>query len=93
MIGNCSNKESAYDLRYNISALVIAILRNDINTPEQAFAVISDKNIIKGSTEEWIRLREAGLSYNEIGKIFGVYSSTVHHRLKRYYQKKEKGKS
>lgn len=82
--------ESALDLRYNISALVIAILRTDIKTPEQAFAVIQDKDLPKGDTEEWIRLREDGLSCNKIGEIFGVYASTVHYRLKRYYQKQEK---
>lgn len=85
--------ESALDLRYNISALVIAILRTDIKTPEQAFAVIQDKDLPTGDTEEWIRLRQEGLSYKEIGEMFGVYASTVHYRLKRHSEKLARVKS
>lgn len=83
-------RESDYDLRYNISALIVCIFRADIKTPEQAFAVIQDIDIPKGETEEWIRLKEAGLSYKEIGEIFGVTDNTVYRRLKRYYQNQER---
>lgn len=83
-------RESDYDLRYNISALIICILRADVKTPEQAFAIVSNNKMPKASTEEWARLKEAGLSYYKIADIFGVYASTVHHRLKRYYRNQEK---
>lgn len=84
--------ETALDLRYNISALIIAILRKDILTPEQAFAVIADKEKPIADVEEIQELRNTGMSYREIGDIFGVDQSSIYYRLKRHNAKLEKNK-
>lgn len=76
--------ESALDLRYNISALVIAILRTDIKTPEQAFAVVADKEHLytKEDTEDMKKLKAEGMTYEEIGEFYGISKYTVFNKVK-----------
>jgi len=80
--------ETAFDLRYNIAAIYIAILRDDIATPEQAFAVIENTSIIKATTDEdvkdMIAMRKQGLTYKAIAGIYGSTDSNIYHRIKRY---------
>ena len=47
--------ETVFDLRYNIAALYIAILKEGIATPEQAFAVISNTSVIKATKDEDVK--------------------------------------
>lgn len=83
--------ETAFDLRYNIAAMYIAILREDVATPEQAFAVIENTSIIKATTDEdvkdMIAMRKQGLTYKAIAEIYGSTDSNIYHRIKRYKEK------
>ncbi|MCF6466383.1 helix-turn-helix domain-containing protein [Clostridium sp. Cult2] len=84
--------ESSIDLRYNIAAMYIAILREDIATPEQAFAVVSDSSVVKATTDEdvldMIVMKNQGLTYKQIAEIYGSTDSNIYHRIKRYKEKK-----
>lgn len=82
-------RETDYDLRYNMSALAIAILREDVYTAEDAFEILEGRRVIRnrGSVEEMIGLREYGLSYREIGEMFGLCESAVFYRIKRHKTK------
>ena len=78
-------RESDLVLRYNISALVIAILREDINIPEQAFAVVAENeySLTDNDTRYMIALKNNGMSYKEIGFIYGMSESGVYYRIKK----------
>lgn len=41
------------------------------------------KSINQEDTEEMIRMRSQGMTYKEIGKIFGTTSDTVYQRIRR----------
>lgn len=79
--------ETVLDLKYNIAAMYIAILRDDIVTPEQAFAVIDDLPITKVYNDEdaldMISLNEKGYSFSEIGEMYGISKDAVFGRVKR----------
>lgn len=87
--------ETAFDLRYNIAAMYIAILREDVATPEQAFAVIENTSIIKATTDEdvkdMIAMRKQGLTYKAIAAIYGSTDSNIYHRIKRYKKRDQFG--
>ena len=59
-------------------------------TIEQAFQVIAPdpnityKDLYQQQTEEMYRLKTQGMNNKEIGEIFGIDSSTVSTRLRRY---------
>ncbi|SDX75543.1 helix-turn-helix domain-containing protein [Tepidimicrobium xylanilyticum] len=80
--------ESSLDLRYNIAAMYIAILREDIVTPEQAFAVVEDESIIRvydnKDVADMVELKNQGLSYREIGQIYGISGDAVYRRIRRH---------
>ena len=79
---------TALDLKYNIAAMYIAILRDDIATPEQAFAVIEDKSVRKTVTDEdvedMVAMKEQGLSYGQISEIYGLSWHATRRRIERY---------
>jgi len=77
--------ENALDFSYNISALAIAILRNDVFIPEQAFAILygGKYRLTDDDTRDMIALKEAGLSYKAIGDIYGLYQGAIFYRIKR----------
>lgn len=56
-------------------------------TPEQAFEIYWDGK--KYEVLNMIKLRQEGLKYKEIGKIYGISSNAVYRRIK-YYTKKSK---
>lgn len=87
--------ETTFDLRYNIAALAIAILRHDVYLPEQAFAALENIEYKTGDydLDIMLEMRDKGLTYKQIGKIYGTTDSNIHHRLKRYKVKKEKDPS
>lgn len=80
--------EPALDLQYNFAALCIAILREDIATPEQAFAVLEGKEIRTAyndkDTLDMISMKDQGLCYQEIGEMYGIGGDAVFGRIKRY---------
>ena len=78
--------ETAFDLRYNIAAMYIAILREDIATPEQAFAVISESayKLTDEDTEDMIKMKEQGMYRRKIGEIYGISPYSVDWRIERY---------
>jgi hypothetical protein len=85
-------KETAIDLRENIAAMYIAILRDDVFTPEQAFRILEGKDIVRHrtsneDTEDMIAMREQGMTYREIGEIYGMAESSVLKRIKNYKKK------
>ncbi len=77
--------DTVLDLRYNIAALYIAILKEGIATPEQAFAVVSNTSVIKATTDEdvkdMIAMRNQGLTYKQIAEIYGSTDSNIYHRI------------
>lgn len=83
------SRESVLDLRYNISAMIIAVLRKDVYIPEQAFAIISGKEyeFTDKDIEDMRALKESGLTYEEIGKIYGLSKDNVYAKLKRRKKK------
>ncbi|WP_432408541.1 hypothetical protein [Wukongibacter sp. M2B1] len=86
-------REMDYELRDSISALIVAIIREDVATVEDAFEVLEGKTPItrnRGSVDEMIALRNEGLRYREIGEIFGLKESSVFYRIKREKARRKK---
>lgn len=86
-----SNIETSMDLSYNIAALCIAILRDDIATPEQAFAILEKREVKTAynheDTEDMIKMRYQGLSYKEIGEIYGISKDAAYWKIRRYKER------
>lgn len=78
--------EITFDLRYNIAAMYVAILREDITTPEQAFSVISESvhKLTDEDVLDMIAMRNQGMYYREIGEIYGISDSSVIRRINRH---------
>jgi len=83
--------ETALDLRYNIAAMYIAILRDDIATPEQAFAIISEIPIEKVYGDEdildMVKMKQQGMYYKDIGQVYGISKDAARRRIERYRKK------
>lgn len=82
--------ETVIDLRYNVAAMYIAILRDDVATPEQAFAVIEGATVNvydDNDVIDMIRLKEQGMSYEAIGRIYGYTGSGIKNRVYKYRKK------
>ena len=84
--------ETAFDLRYNIAAFYLAILKKDIATPEQAFAIIGGKERISAYNEQdtvdMAEMVAKGMTYEEVGEMYGIRRDAVYSRIKRYKFKK-----
>lgn len=84
--------ETALDLRYNISALVLAICSDRYMLPETAFSIISSNRKYITTDEDkddMLKLIDGGLSYREVGETYGLSPSNVHKTLVRYKARKE----
>lgn len=81
--------ETSIDLRYNIAAMYIAILREDIHTVEQAFAVLEDSKayLTDEDTLDMIAMRKQGMIYKTIGEVYGISDDTAYGRIRRYKKK------
>ena len=81
-------QETAFDLSYNIAALCVAILNENIATVEQAFNAIEDKQRIsvynEQDTVDMTNMIEQGMTYKEVGDIYGLGRDTIFSRVKRY---------
>ncbi len=86
-----SQVESILDLRYNLAALAIAICSEEFMLPEKALSIIEEKKFILGNEdlEDMLKLRDRGVTYRELAEIYNSTDSNIHHRLRRYMQKKE----
>lgn len=84
--------ETALDLRYNIAALTIAICSERYVLPEKAFSIISEEkyHLTDEDVEDMLRLRDQGVRLVDVANMYGMSSSDMVHRIKRYKVKKEK---
>ena len=82
--------ESCFDLRYNIAALAIAIIREDVFLPEQAFSVLSGNVYLftDQDIEDMKQFKNIGLTYKEIGNIYGVSTNKIYGKLRKRQSKK-----
>lgn len=83
------NKESALGLRYNIAAFVIAIVRKDVYIPEQAFAIIAGRKfkVDEKDVEDMMIYRNEGMTYKEIGEIYGLSKDNVYGKIRKIREK------
>lgn len=70
----------------NYCALYLAIIKN--YTHEQAFEILengklSRKKVDLRTLQEMVQLRGRGLTYKQIGEIFGLRAHAVYKRLKK----------
>lgn len=84
--------ETVLDLRYNIAALMISICSEKYVLPERAFSIIAEEkyHLSDEDVEDMIALRSQGVKLVEIANMYGMSSSDMIHRIKRYKVKKEK---
>lgn len=74
-------------------ALGIAILSKGYLTPETAFLKLFDGCMSQlpftdEDTQDMIKLRGKGISFKEIGKMYGISDSTAFNRIKRFEKKR-----
>lgn len=79
-------------------ALTVSILTK--STPEQAFEKLSkdynpeiryvNKNITDEDFEDAISMQKFGMSWREVGEAFGMKTTTMFNRVKRYKQRRDK---
>lgn len=84
--------ETSLDLRYNISALTIAICSEKYMLPEEVFSIIENKkiNINDEDMRDMLAMRDKGMTYRKIGEIYGIDQHAAHGRVRRYKDKKRK---
>lgn len=85
--------ETVFDLRYNVAAMYIAILRDDVATPEQAFSMLEGKSyrLAKEDVEDIIAMRDRGMEYKDIAKIYGYSESGIKSKVYRHRKKTRSG--
>jgi ATP-dependent protease Clp ATPase subunit len=76
-------------MKENYYALLICILKPA--TVEQSFNIlegkvtkVQNKWIRKDDVEDMIRMKQQGMTYEAIGKLFGLKKDAVHKRIERY---------
>lgn len=83
---------NAYDLRENLYALILSAHTGC--TPEMAFRELSGQKgkhnttITQADVLEMARLKDAGMSYSEIGDLYGLSAKAVYGRMKRMKEKR-----
>lgn len=87
-------EDNILDLRYNIIALYIAVLRPDLETPEKVFSYLKGENkkLVyddKDTKDMFILSKTHGINYKEIGSYYGLNASNICRRIKKL--KKSKG--
>lgn len=78
--------ETSLDLRYNIAAMYIAILGQDIRTPEQAFAVLEKTpyELTDKDMEDIEKMQKQGITYKEIADMYGYTVSGIKAKVYRH---------
>lgn len=76
-------------MKENYYALLICIVRPA--TIEQSFDLldgritkIQNKSITTNDVQDMIRMRQQGITYEEIGQMYGLTMQAVYMRIKRY---------
>lgn len=84
------------DLKDNYIALAMSILTGW--TADQCFTYldtmrrpIQNRNIAEKDIEHMVQLKQQGMTYRQIGEMFGLSSGAVFKRVKRYGQQHERG--
>lgn len=85
--------ETTFDLRDNIAALYIAILGQDIRTPEQAFSVLerAPYKLTDEDIEDIIKMQKQGITYKEIADMYGYSEDGIKSKVYRYRKKTRSG--
>lgn len=85
--------ETLLGLWENIAALYIAVFKKGIYLPEQAFAYLDNTKykLTDEDTKDMIAMRKQGLSFAEIGKIYGFDPSGIFRRIKNYKERQKEG--
>lgn len=85
--------QTILDVKENIAAMYIAIVKEDAVTPEQAFAALEGRELLKVYDHEdildMLSLRIQGLTYKEIGEIYGLTKDNIYGKLRRFNNKKD----
>lgn len=93
---------ASYDFRYNYKALLLAIVAPQYITPDKAISSVAitrnhrtqkistklGPNYTDQDLEEVIRLREQGVTWQAIGKLFGIKPETLFAAVKRYKKRR-----
>ena len=76
-------------MKENYYALLICILRPA--TIEQSFDLLNgkitkvqNKSVTKDDVQDMVLMRQQGITYEEIGQIYGLSMQAVYMRIKRY---------
>ena len=86
-------KLTATDTNYNTAALVLAICYQNYITPEEALNIVEGGQgfkLTEQDKEDMYKLKEEGLTYTEIGKMYGYTDTRVYKIIKRYKEKYKK---
>ena len=88
--GGSKVQETAFDLNYNIAALCVAILREDIRFSEDAFAVLTEKKyrLTDEDTMDMIKMDNAGVKHEEIIEIYGISEDYMTIKIREYKRKR-----
>ncbi|MDF2906816.1 MAG: hypothetical protein K0R34_2137 [Herbinix sp.] len=83
-----SNLGGGKTLKENYYALLICILRPDFTIDRSTEFMIDGrlrKNLPKGEgIDEMISMKQQGMTYKEIGEVFGLSKDAVHKRIQRF---------
>ena len=78
-------------MKENYYALLICILRPDYSIDRSLQAMMDEvitkkrnTSITKKDIEDMIRMKEQGMTYEEIGEIYGLTKGAVYRRIKRF---------
>lgn len=82
-------------MKENYYALLICIIRPDYNIDRSLQAMFEGKvtrirntAVKRDDVEDMIRLKQQGMTYKEIGELYGMKKDAVHKRIQRYKEAK-----
>lgn len=81
------NNMLAYDLRYNYCALALAIIKGNY-TVDNAISYFSPQvkpqtAVTKDEAIAMLAMKDRGMTYKEIGLVFGIKAHAVYSRIRR----------
>lgn len=85
-------KETALDLRYNISALAIAICSEKYMLPEEVFSIIEEKSlgVSDKDVKDMLKMKAEGMTYRQVAEIYGIHVDNVYGRIRRHRDRQKK---
>lgn len=83
----CRTTMLAYDLRYNYCALALAIIKRNYSV-DNAISYFSPQvkpqtAVTRDEAIEMLAMKEKGMTYKEIGLVFGIKKDAVYNRIRR----------